>query len=92
MNAPTSIMMILPTVMILLMMSQLIISQSVFSSTEEMGKILKLEKELVVEMKKHSVELETALNSIEEYVSQVTEVNRQCICMSSMQKIFYIGV
>ena len=85
-------MMILPTVMILLMMSQLIISQSVFSSTEEMGKILKLEKELVVEMKKHSVELEMALNSIEEYVSQVTEVRKQILMyfypVSSMQKIF----
>ena len=79
MIAPTPIMLIVQTVMILLMMSQLIRSQSVFSSTEEMGKILKLEKELVVEMKKHSVELETALNSIEEYVSQVTEVNKQIL-------------
>ena len=67
--------MIIPRVLIVLMMSQLISSQAVFSSTEEMGKILRLEKQLVEEMTKHSEELEMALNSIEEYVSQVTEVD-----------------
>ena len=66
--------MMIPTVSLVLMMSQLISSQAVFSSTEQMGKILKLEKQLVEEMTRHSEELETALNSIEEYVSQVTEV------------------
>jgi len=66
--------MMIPRVLIVLMMSQLISSQAVFSSTEEMGKILRLEKQLVEEMTKHSEELEMALNSIEEYVSQVTEV------------------
>ena len=66
--------MMIPTVSLVLMMSQLISSQAVFSSTEQMGKILKLEKQLVEEMTRHSEELEMALNSIEEYVSQVTEV------------------
>ena len=90
----SSYLMILSAVTNLLMMCQLTTCQyqSVFSSTEQMEKIVKLEKEVVVEMKKHSVKLEMALNSIEEYVSQVTEVNSQCICMSSMQKIFYICV
>jgi len=64
----------LPTLTIVLVMSSLTYCQSVFSSSEEMGKILKLEKKLVEEMKKHSEELEIALNSIEEYVSQVSEV------------------
>ena len=66
--------MMIPTASLVLMMSQLIYSQAVFSSTEQMGKILKLEKQLVEEMTRHSEELEMALNSIEEYVSQVTEV------------------
>ena len=66
--------MMLPTVTLLLVMSTLTYCQSVFSSSEEMGKILKLEKKLVVEMEKHAKELEMALNSIEEYVSQVSEV------------------
>jgi hypothetical protein len=70
-----SIPMMIPTLTIMSMMSQLISSQSVFSSTEQMGKILKLEKQLVEEMTKHSEELEIALNSIEEYVSQVSEVS-----------------
>ena len=66
--------MMLSTVTLLIVMSTLTYCQSVFSSSEEMGKILKLEKRLVEEMKKHSEELEIALNSIEEYVSQVSEV------------------
>ena len=70
----TSFKMMLPTLTIVLVMSSLTYCQSVFSSSEEMGKILKLEKKLVEEMKKHSEELEIALNSIEEYVSQVSEV------------------
>ena len=70
----TSFKMMLPTLTIVLVMSSLTYCQSVFSSSEEMGKILKLEKKLVEEMKKHSEELEIALNSIEEYVSQVSAV------------------
>ena len=63
----------IPTVSLVLMMSK-ISSQAVFSSTEQMGKILKLEKQLVEEIMRHSEELEMAVNSIEEYDSQVTEV------------------
>ena len=66
--------MMLPTVTLWLVMSTLTYCQSVFSSSEEMGKILKLEKKLVVEMEKHAKELEMALNYIEEYVSQVSAV------------------
>ena len=72
--------MMIVTASLVLMMSQLISSQALFSSTEQMGKILKLEKQLVEEMTKHSEELEMALNSIEEYVSQVTEVARGGLC------------
>ena len=64
----------IPTLSLMLMMSQLVLSQAVFSCTEKMGKILKLEKQLVEEMTRHTEELEMALTSIEEYVSQVTEV------------------
>ena len=65
---------IIPQVLQWLMISKQISCQAVFSSTEEMGKLLKLEKQLVEEMKRHSEDLETALTSIEEYVSQVAEV------------------
>ena len=64
----------IPQVLLWVIISKQILSQAVFSSTEEMGKLLKLEKQLVEEMKKHSGDLETALTSIEEYVSQVAEV------------------
>ena len=62
----SSFVMMIPTVSLVLMMLQLLSSQAVFSSTEQMGKILKLEKQLVEEMTRHSEELE--------YVSQVKEV------------------
>ena len=64
------------TVLKVVMMVTIISSQTVFTSNEMMGKLLKLEKQLVTEMKKHSEELEMALSSIEEYVSQVSEVFR----------------
>ena len=83
-----AVMMIAP-VSLVLMMSQLISSQAVFSSTEQMGKILKLEKQLVEEMTRHSEELEMALNSIEEYVSQVSEVYINDCEMLKCEYLFY---
>ena len=64
------------TVLKVAMMATMISSQTVFTSNEMMGNLLKLEKQLVAEMKRHSEDLEMALNSIEEYVSQVSEVFR----------------
>ena len=84
----SSYLMMLPAVTSLLMMSQLTTCQSVFSSTEEMGKIVKLEKEVVVEMKKHSVKLEMALTSIDEYVGQVSKVDK--LGFNLFYSLFYI--
>merc|ERR1712066_380889 len=64
----------IPEVFLVMIMVGMISCQAVFSSTEEMAKLVKLEKQLVEEMTRHSEELETALQSIEEYVSQVSEV------------------
>ena len=82
--------MMIATVSLVLMMSHLISSQAVFSSTEQMGKILNLEKQLVEEMTRHSEELEMALNSIEEYVSQVSEVYINDCEMLKCEYLFYL--
>ena len=52
--------------------------QAVFSSVQQMGKLVSLEKSILSELRKQANSLSTALADIEKYVKEVSDVYREC--------------
>ena len=52
--------------------------QAVFSSVQQMGKLVSLEKSILSELRKQADSLSTALADIEKYVKEVSDVYREC--------------
>ena len=52
--------------------------QAVFSSVQQMGKLVSLEKSILSELRKQADSLTTALADIEKYVKEVSDVYREC--------------